>query len=286
MAAVGAGSARPDASAASDAAFSAAELGAICERYDRFGVKASGGPGDNACGAWLEGSLSTAGFVVERQEYDVPYFEPAIAQLRVGERSAPLTPVAIVKSTGAEGVTGRLVLRGAWSEEARCDGAIAIVLLPHRRWSAASSRDVCRPVQAAIADGAAAVVIITSGPTGKGLALNVPVAEALFDCPTAVLAPEQADSFLRAAQRGEAGRLTLHGRGGRRPAFNLIGRTPERRGGGRRRPLLVLSTPRSGWFTCHRRARTRVGCMAGPRPLGGVPAGGRRDRAEHEWPRI
>src|SRR5690606_9385378 len=29
----------------------------ILERYDSFGDKASGGPGDTACGEWLEGEL-------------------------------------------------------------------------------------------------------------------------------------------------------------------------------------------------------------------------------------
>jgi hypothetical protein len=32
------------------------------ERYDGFGVKASGGPGDAACGAWLEDTLGGWGY--------------------------------------------------------------------------------------------------------------------------------------------------------------------------------------------------------------------------------
>jgi hypothetical protein len=59
------------------------------------------------------------------------------------------------------------------------------------------------------------------------------------------LAPENAGAFLAAAfQRGEA-RLTIDGEGGRRPAFNFVGRID--RGKGR---WLAISTPRSGWFGC------------------------------------
>ena len=46
------------ATGASAAGGDAAALQAILERYAGFGVKASGGPGDEASGAWLEGELS------------------------------------------------------------------------------------------------------------------------------------------------------------------------------------------------------------------------------------
>ena len=247
MAAAGAGSTRPP---MPPNPFSWAELNAICERYDSLGVKASGGVGDNACGAWIEAELVRAGFIVERQNFAVPYFEQATASLSVGEASAPVLPVAIVVPTEPAGVSGRLVLRAPWSREERCDGAIAIVLLPYRRWSAASSPEVRKPVQAAIAAGAAAVVIVTTGPSGEGLALNVPAGGGLFARPTVVLAPKAANVFLQAAERRETARLVVRGRGGQRPAFNLIGHRQAPGPELRRGPELVLSTPRSGWFTC------------------------------------
>src|SRR5690606_37274991 len=40
---------------------------AVVERYFGFGDKSSGGPGDTAVGAWLEGELTRAGYVCERQ---------------------------------------------------------------------------------------------------------------------------------------------------------------------------------------------------------------------------
>jgi hypothetical protein len=61
----------------------------------------------------------------------------------------------------------------------------------------------------------------------------------------AVLAPKDAAPFLRAAREGRPATLTLDGRGGRRSAFNLIGRLDRKAA-----KTLVISTPRSGWFGC------------------------------------
>jgi hypothetical protein len=67
----------------------------------------------------------------------------------------------------------------------------------------------------------------------------------MFAGPVALIAPEDAGPFLAGATRRERATLWLTGAGGRRPAFNLVGRID----GGRGR-WLVVSTPRSGWFTC------------------------------------
>jgi hypothetical protein len=209
-----------------------AEAKRILERYHGFGDKASGGPGDEGSGAWLEGELKALGYAVTRQPFEAPAYEGE-ATLTAGAAKASLIPQAIVTPTPAGGITGPL-------HGGDRDGGIALVVLPYARWSTALGV-VERRVKAARGD---AVVLVTTGPTGEAVALNAPADRKLFDRPVATLAPKEAAPFLAAAARGETATLSMAGRSFRRPAWNVTA-TLARRPGGR---WLVLSTPRSGWF--------------------------------------
>lgn len=215
-------------------------------RYVGFGSKRAGGPGDMACGEWLATELRAAGYAIERQDFAVPYFETARADLTCGTSSAKVLPQPIVIPTGQKGVSGPLVRvdsRGRFMGSMR--GAIALVDLPIARWSSMMAKAARQPVDSAFAAGAKAAVVITNGPTGKVIALNADGRRPMFPGPVALLAPNDADDFLAAATRRGTAQLTITGEGGRRPAFNFVGRID--RGKGR---WLVVSTPRSGWFAC------------------------------------
>jgi hypothetical protein len=222
-----------------------AALQATLERYAGFGIKASGGPGDEACGAWLDGELSRVGYACRRQAFEVPYFEVRQASLTCGEAKASVIPQAIVAPTGPQGLTGPLRLA---SQPGALTGAIALVVLPYRRWAALADPQAARPLADALARGAAGVVLVTTGPTAEAIALNVSTHRPVIERPVAILAPRDAAPFTAAAVQGQTATLILDGEGGgaqRRPAFNLIARLD------RKAPLsLVISTPRSGWFTC------------------------------------
>jgi hypothetical protein len=220
----------------------AAWLQGVLERYAGFGVKASGGPGDNACGQWLEAELGRAGYLCRRQRFEIPFFEPGRATLTCGETSAPVIPQAIVAPTPPEGVTARLKLA---ADPGDLTGAIALVTLPYSRWIALAQPPVAGALSDALARGAAGVVLITTGPTGEAIALNVSSRKPPPPRPVAVLAPKDAAPFLKAAREGRSATLVLDGRGGRRSAFNLVARLD--RGAAK---TIVISTPRSGWFTC------------------------------------
>lgn len=209
-----------------------AEAKRILERYHGFGVKASGGPGDIASGEWLEGELRALGYTTARHEIETPAYEGA-ATLACGAARADLIPQAHVQTT--PGITAPLSLGGA---------GISMLVLPYGRWSTAKG-DVARRVNALFAKGAQAVVIVTMGPSGEALALNAPVDVALFDKPVAVLAPREAEPFVQAAARGETATLAIPGRAFRRPAFNVTAKLDRKAA-----RWLVISTPRSGWFTC------------------------------------
>ncbi len=216
------------------------------QRYIDFGAKQSGGPGDEACGAWLQSELEAAGFSTERQYFSAPWFEASSAELTAGGVRAPVWPQPIVQTTPPGGLTAPIVRVDAKGRAAApLEGAIALIDLSHARWSSMFWPGVAGPVAAAFQGGAAACVIVTNGPSGKIIALNTDGREPLYPDPMALIAPDEAASAFAAASEGREATLTVAGQGGRRQAFNLVGRLD--RGRGR---WLVVSTPRSGWFTC------------------------------------
>lgn len=208
----------------------------ILERYAGFGDKAAGGPGDDACGEWIEGELKALGYACERQPFEVPAYEGEAPTLTIEGARATLIPQAIVMPT--PGLTGRLFVPN------RGQGEIALLVLSYARWSTAKG-EVERRVKAAAAGGAKAAVIVTTGPTGEALALNTPADKPLFDIPAAVLAPRDAAPFVEAAAKGATATFAMPGRAFHRPAWNVTATL--KRGAGK---TLVISTPRSGWFGC------------------------------------
>ena len=223
-----------------------AMVAADLDKYVGFGSKQAGGAGDIACGNWLAAELDGLGFKVERQEVATPFFEPARSELLCGDAKAPLWPQPIVVQTASEGIIGPLVrVDAAGRAEKPLDGAIALVDLPFARWSSALAKPIREPIAAAFAAGAKAAVAITNGPTGKIIALNADGRAPMFGGPVALLAPENAAPFLAAAMRRASATMIVRGTGGRRPAFNFVGRID------RGKPRwLVVSTPRSGWYGC------------------------------------
>lgn len=221
-------------------------VAADLKTYMDFGDKQSGGVGDRACGEWLAGELERAGFAVQRQAFTAPFFEPVRCELACGEAKAAVWAQPVVVPTGPAGVTGRLVqVDAAGQADAPLAGAIALIDLPGGRLSSAIAKPIRGPITAALAAGARAVVAITNGPTGQLIALNADGREPMFERPVALLAPRDAAPFRAAAMGGVTATLVVDGRGGRRPAFNLIGRIDRKR-----KRWIVVSTPRSGWFTC------------------------------------
>lgn len=215
---------------------------AVVARYAGLGDKASGGPGDTGAGEWLETELTRAGYQCSRQYFEAPWFESEQATLSIEGHAATIIPQAVVTPTAAGGLNAPLRLALG---EGRLDGAIAMIVLPSRRWSSALESYITSALTGVWARGASAAVLVTTGPTGDALALNAPAHRDPKAGPIAVLAPADAPAFLDAAAEGRTGRLVVTGRGGHRPAFNLIARLSREA-----RRTVVLSTPRSGWFGC------------------------------------
>jgi hypothetical protein len=212
------------------------------EAWVAMGGKASGGPGDRDSGAWMESRLRLFGYRTRRQAFRAPFLDVRTAALTLGNASVQGLAQAPASVTGPGGVTGGLTL-GRPTAPAR--GALVVVDLPARRWSSVRQPELRTLADEVRASGAAGLILVTNGPTGEAIALNAPAEAPPFGVPTLVLAPKDAGPVLAAAREGRTARLVIDGQAGRRPAFNLIGRID--RGAGR---TVVLSTPRSGWFTC------------------------------------
>ena len=235
--------AAPGAAAAEEGAMFASErLLADVKAYAEAGNKQSGGAGDRWAADWAAKRLAAAGFSVERQPFNVPWFETVTCELTLGDRKIPLVVQPLAVPTGSGGITAPLRLADVGD---RLDGAIAVVRLPYRRWSSLLDRAVRDPLSDALARGAAAVILVTTGPTGEALLLNAPADAPLSHKPLALLAPRLASPVIEAARRGLPARLVLSGAGGSRVAENVVGRRVR---DGRR--WLVVSTPGSGWTDC------------------------------------
>lgn len=227
---------------APDDGFTTDRLLADVTTYAQAGNKQAGGPGDEQVAVWLARRMAALGFAVERQPFHVPWFRTVRADLVLGDTIVPLVAQPLVQITAATGLSAPLRLADSNGDLA---GTIAVIRLPHRRWSTITDAGVAVPLADAMARGAAAAILVTTGPSRQALLLNTPADRRLFDRPLALLAPADAAPVIAAARRGDGARLTLLGEGGQRSAGNLVARIA--RGD---RPWLVVSTPRSGWTDC------------------------------------
>lgn len=216
------------------------------ERHAAFGDKFSGGPGDSANADWIAGRLRSAGYRVAVSEFDAPFFVRRQARLATGALSVEVDPQAPVVPTGRRGVTGRLALveDAAGDEVGDVRGRIALIVAPFARHAALfTTRGIGRTVTAAADAGAAAIVIVTTGPSGEAVALNAPE-QPFVPVPTAVLAPKNAAAFVDAARSSAEATLILDGDATHRPCRNVVARIE------RGNRWIAMSTPRSGWYGC------------------------------------
>jgi hypothetical protein len=222
-----------------------ARIHADLVRHAGFGEKFSGGPGDAATADWVAGRLTKAGYRVEQPTFEAPFFIKRAAHLVTGSARADVAPQAPVVPTGAAGVTAALALvEGESGDVGDVRGRIAVYVTPFARHAALfHERGIGKTVTAAARQGAAAIVIVTTGPSGDAVALNAPE-QPFVPVPTAVLAPKLADPFIAAARAGKQATLTLDGDPTHRPSKNVLGRLE------RGPRWIAISTPRSGWYGC------------------------------------
>jgi len=220
-----------------------ARLTADLVRHASFGAKYSAGPGDVATAGWVAERLRTLGYSVAESTFEAPFFISRSTQLRSRGAVVPVIPQAPVAPTSVAGVTAPLRLVEGAVGNVR--GRIALVLAPFARHAALfPDRGLGVTVRAAAEAGAAAVVVITMGPSGEAVALNAPEERPFVSVPAAVLAPKHAGPFVEAAHDGANATLVLDGDATHKPSPNVVARLV------RGERWLAISTPRSGWFGC------------------------------------
>jgi hypothetical protein len=219
-----------------------ARLRSDLERHASFGEKYSAGPGDRRTADWVAQRLRESGYRVEEPEFDAPFFVKRATRLAVGGTTAEVVPQAPVVPTSAAGITAPLALVRDDVGDVR--GRIALFVTPFARHAALfPDRGIGLTVKRAADAGAAAIVIVTTGPTGEAVALNAPE-QPFVPVPTAVLAPRSAEPFVAAAATGATATLVLDGDATHRPCKNVVAKLE------RGPRWLALSTPRSGWYGC------------------------------------
>src|SRR3546814_5941825 len=104
---------------------------------------------------WTAKRLFSAGFEVDRQTFDVPWFEASHCELTLGDHTIPLVAQPLAVETGEAGLAAPLRLAEI---PERLVGAIAVVRLPFRRWSSLVDSAVREALADAFARGANGVL--------------------------------------------------------------------------------------------------------------------------------
>ena len=222
-----------------------ARLGRDLAIHAGFGLKHSGGEGDHATADWTADRLRGAGYRVEVSAFDVPYFVRRRAELAISGRPVELLPQAPVLVTAPAGVSAPLAIVEEDGAVGDVRGRIAVFVAPFARHAALfPTRGIGATVQAIASAGAAAIVIVTSGPSGEACALNCPEDGPFVSVPLAILAPKLADPVIAAARSGSEATFVVDGDATHRPCRNVVARLE------RGSDWIAMSTPRSGWFHC------------------------------------
>lgn len=195
-------------------------------QYWELGEHRTATPGDQLTSEWLRGGLRIAGLKVELQPFTVDQWFPSRTQI-VGEsyqaEGFPLWPAKAARVQGKLGAE------------------IEVTRLPYSIGAVSPDSPVVKMVQSAAERGAKAIVIVTEGPAGEVIALNYEHGLQEWPIPAMLMGPREAASLSPGGDavfvmEGEARKNAT--------ATNVVGRL--RRG----KRLVVVSTPKSGWFRC------------------------------------
>lgn len=224
-----------------DAPFDLARIEADLLVLDEVAHLRTGSTGDLLVADRTQARLRAAGFEVQRQPFDAPYFEARASELVWGASSVDVFAQHPVVSTGQAGVLGALRFWRPGDDVAPLKGAIAVVMLPTARHSQLMARPIKLALDAALSGRPIAVILVTDNPVGETIMLNAPYDRPYATVPIAVIGPKPGAEAIAAARAGAKGKLVIDGLAGRRESYNIIAR----RGGEGR--WLVVSTPRTAW---------------------------------------
>ncbi|MBN8608595.1 MAG: hypothetical protein J0L81_16890 [Caulobacterales bacterium] len=202
----------------------------------------TGGSGDSAVADHVRATLRRHNYRVSAQRLEAPSFEARRAHLGWDGGEVAIEPQAPVRATNSAGIRAPLRLWRDATDTAHVSGAIVVALLPpgrHSQLLAEPSRSIVTQIASA---GAAAIVLITDGPTGETILLNAPINPSdAPNVPIAVLGPKPGADAIAAARAGGDGVFVMEGELRRVRSANIWGTLD------RGAPYVVVSTPRTAW---------------------------------------
>lgn len=213
--------------------------------YARLGEHRSATKGEAETTDWLAERLGACGLQVSFQPCPADTFFVHRTGLTVGDEQVECFPLWPPTWTGETPVEGRLVDADASRDVLK--GCIALVrssfssgALPY-----SSVEGDAAAVRSAADAGALAAVVIASGPSDGIHAYNTPEGSDRWPIPAALVPKRSGAALVSAAESGAQASLLLHGSDEpQAKAKNVIARLD------RGDDLIVISTPKSGWFTC------------------------------------
>ncbi len=210
-------------------------------RYASFGSHRFGSPGDRATTDWIAGELQATGFGVE--------FQPVMlgrqylvdrASVEVEGTTIEATPFWWPPEDKSSFRLSAPVVR-----DGEAAGKIVWIELPYDRGAYLGPAHRAAIAQAA-ARGPAAILLVIGNPGDDRFAYNVTQEDAPWPVPVMVVAGKDRGLLERAVASGAAVTLDATGHYERNVAGrNVIGRIGAGKG-----PVIVVSTPMTGWYSC------------------------------------
>ena len=202
----------------------------LIEQYCAFGIHRTGWEADERATEWLIGVLAQHGVSASSHAFEFPCVETKAAYVEVDGRQIEGTPLYDGASTGPEGIFGRLAL-----PEGELSGSSLLVMDDARRLPQILETSPEAP---------SGVILITGDAKGDIVLRNAERIDDPFALPVIQVARKDAALLLDA--EGKTARIVLDFQRPISTATNVIGRleSPAARG------LVVVMTPKSGWFTC------------------------------------
>jgi hypothetical protein len=218
-----------------------ASLYADVARYASFGSHRFGSPGDRATTDWIAGELQAAGFSVE--------FQPVV----LGRQYFVDRATAQVDNTTVEATPfwwppedkSSFRLTAPVAHEGDVAGKILWIELPYDRGAYLGPAHRAAIAQAA-ARGPAAILLTIGNPGDDRFAYNVTQEDRPWPVPVLVVAGKDRGVFERAIASGMPVTLDVAGR----YEHNVAGRNVVARLGAGKGPVIVVSTPMTGWYSC------------------------------------
>jgi hypothetical protein len=210
-------------------------------RYASFGLHRFGSPGDRATADWIAGELAGVGFAIK--------FQPVVLgrQYVAEQASAEAAGTAVEATPFWWPPEGRasLHLSAPLARDGDVTGKILWIDLPFDRGAYLGPAH-----RAAIAEAAAkkpaAILLMIGNPADDRFAYNVTQEDVPWPVPVMVVGAKSRATFERALASGAPVTFDVAGHYERNVAGrNVIAEIDAGRG-----PIIVVSTPMTGWYTC------------------------------------